>query len=150
MPTRRIMIERLIRVVLATFAVVLFSAAYTRTPLDSLNELFAVVAYLPISLSRDPLLLVPLLVANAALFALVMIAQTKQLYPIFRCYTYAGIAYATGMYLIRTGYNFPVAGLFYGPLFGWLVAVVHNHFGSRICSSLHNRLQRTSPIDSHS
>ena len=129
MPNRRIMIERLSRIVLATLAVGLFSAAYTQQPL---NRLFAIVLYSPIAT-------IPLFVGDVALFALVMIAKISQLRSILRCYAYAGVGYAMGIYLIRTGHDYALFVPFYGPLFGWVIAVIQNHFGSKICSCFVNR-----------
>ncbi len=138
MPNRRIIIERLSRNVLATLAVCLFSAAYIQQPP---SNLLAIVHY-------PTFALIPLVVADAALFALVMIAHVSQLRSILRCYVYAGIGYAIGIYLIRSGYDHALFVPFYGPLIGWSIAVIQNRFGPMIWSYLVNRtrLSKTKPL----
>lgn len=129
MLNRRIMLQLLSRAVLATFAVWLFSAAYIQQPPTNILA----IAYFPIAM------LVPLIVADFALFVLIMIARTSQLRSILRCYAYACIGYAIGIYLIRCGYDHALLVPFYGPLIGWAIAVVQNHFGTRVWSYLTNR-----------
>ena len=68
MLNRRIKVELLSRAVLATFAVWLFSAAYIRQPPTNIIAM----GYFPVAM------LVPLIVADFALFVLIMIARISQ------------------------------------------------------------------------
>jgi hypothetical protein len=126
-------------------AVALFSAAYLQMPL---NELPEIALYALAMMIREPIFINPLVVADVALFALVMIAKISQLRSILRCYVYAGIGYAIGIYLIRSGYDHALFVAFYGPLIGWAIAVIQNHFGPMIWSYLVNRtrLSKTRPL----
>ena len=113
MPKRRIVIKLLSRTALAMLAVALFSATYLQMPL---NELPEIALYFPAMMIHEPVFTVPLVVADVALFALVMIAKTSQFRSILRCYVYAGIGYAIGIYLISSGNNHALFVPFYGTL----------------------------------
>ncbi|EMB17441.1 membrane protein [Rhodopirellula europaea 6C] len=49
------------------------------------------------------------------------------------------IGYAIGIYLIGNGYEFALPVPFYGPLIGWAIAVLQNHFGPAIWAYMVNR-----------
>jgi hypothetical protein len=127
-------------------AVALFSAAYLQMPL---NELLEIALYFPAMMFHEPVFTVTLVVADVALFALVMIAKTSQFRSILRCYVYAGIGYAIGIYLISNGNNHSLFVPFYGPLIGWTVAVVQNHFRPKVWWHLVDRMRRpkTKPVN---
>ena len=91
------------------------------------------MGYFPVAM------LVPLIVADFALFVLIMIARISQLRSILRCYAYAGIGYTIGIYLINNGHDGVLLAPFYGPLIGWTIAVVQNHIGTSGWSYLTNR-----------
>lgn len=136
MNKRRFLIELPSRLLLAILAVALFSATYLQMGLSDLPE---IALYAPAMLLREPVLVAPLAVADVALVVMVLIAKVSQLRSIFRCYVYAGIGYAIGIYLIGKGYELALPAPFYGPLIGWAIAVLHNHFGPAIWSYMVNR-----------
>ena len=72
-----------------------------------------------------------------------MIAKLSQLPSILRCYLYAAVGYAVGIYLVRNGQDFASAVPFYGPLIGWAIAVIQNHFGPKLWSLIANLLRPT-------